>query len=169
MPDFNDVPMLPQAHYRVDVPWDLLEEWLARNRDFELDPDFQRAHVWTEVQQVSYVEWIMRGGESGREITLNYPGWPHTLLGGGVIVDGKQRLHAVRRFLRGEIAPFGHRFPEWTGRMRLHMSFGIRIGSLQTRAEVLAWYLDFNAGGTQHTAEEIAKVRRLLAAEAEKA
>lgn len=163
MPDFNDVPKMPQAHYRVDLPWDHLEEWLARQPDFDLDPDFQRAHVWTEDQQVAYVEWIMRGGESGREITFNYPGWPRSLKGGGVIVDGKQRLHAVRRFLRGEIAPFGFPFSEWTGRMRFHLSFSIRIASLETRAEVLKWYLDFNAGGTPHTYEEIEKVRRLLA------
>lgn len=168
MPDFNDVPQMSQAHYQVDVPWDHLEDWLEGHGDiFDLDPDFQRAHVWTEAQQIAYVEWIMRGGESGRELTFNCPGWPNGRYKGGegVIVGGKQRLHAVRRFLRGEIAPFGHRFPEWTGRMRWHLSFRIRIGNLKTREQVLLWYLDFNAGGTQHTAEEIEKVRRLLAAE----
>ena len=169
MPDFNSVPLMPQAHYRVDIQWNYLEDWLSGHGDiFDLEPDFQRAHVWTEAQQVAYIEWIMRGGESGRELTFNCPGWPNGRRiekGSGVIVDGKQRLQAVRRFLRGEIAPFGFPFSEWTGQMRLHLSFSIRIGSVETRAEVLKWYLDFNAGGTQHTVEEIEKVRALLAKE----
>lgn len=165
MPDFNDVAMMAQAHYRVDIPWMLLEDWLAgHGTTFDLNPDFQRAHVWTESQQVAYIEWVMRGGESGKDLTFNCPGWPNArVLGQGVIVDGKQRLHAVRRFLRGEIAPFGFTIDKWTGRMRFHLSFSVRIGNVQTREEVLKWYLDFNAGGTPHTHEEIEKVRRLLA------
>jgi len=38
----------------------------------------------------------------------------------------------------------------------------INVNDLQTRAEVLQWYIDFNSGGVVHTAEEIARVKALL-------
>jgi hypothetical protein len=38
----------------------------------------------------------------------------------------------------------------------------INVNSLLTKADVLRWYIQFNAGGTPHTAEEIEKVKALL-------
>lgn len=170
MPTIHDIPKMPRPRYRVDMPWDHVEDWLQRWPEFDLDPDFQRAHVWTEEQQIAYIEWIMRGGESGRELHFNHPDWdsrgPGPIYTDAVIVDGKQRLHAVRRFMRGEIPAFGYYRKDWGDRFPMTgPSFSIRICSLQTRAEVLRWYLDFNAGGTAHTEEEINKVRRLLRTE----
>jgi len=36
------------------------------------------------------------------------------------------------------------------------------MNDLKTRAEVLQWYIEFNAGGTPHTEAEINRVRELL-------
>lgn len=41
----------------------------------------------------------------------------------------------------------------------------VNINNLQTRKEVLQWYIEFNSGGTVHTKEEIDRVKELLAAE----
>ena len=41
----------------------------------------------------------------------------------------------------------------------------LNINTLPTRAAVLQWYLEMNAGGTPHADAEIERVRGLLAAE----
>ena len=48
---------------------------------------------------------------------------------------------------------------------RIFSGLRININDLQTREEVLTWYLDFNSCGTVHSEEEIARVRKLLAEE----
>jgi len=37
----------------------------------QLNPDFQRGHVWIENQQIKYIEYILRGGKTARVIYLN--------------------------------------------------------------------------------------------------
>jgi len=170
MPKFNDIPRFPRASYTVDVPWDHLENHLASWDDpkgkLVLDPDFQRAHVWTRAQQVAYVEYKLQGGEVGGNIVLNCPRWmeygehrkdPIEL------VDGKQRLEAVRAFMRSEFPVFGHAFAEYTDRLHpFDFTFKFCVCKLTTRAEILQLYLNINAGGTPHTAAEINKVRAML-------
>lgn len=90
-----------------------------------------------------------------------------------VIVDGKQRLEAIRKFLRGELKAFGYYIQEFEdyknkeGKIVLSYKYELifHINDLQTRKEVLQWYLDLNAGGVVHTPEELDKVRKLLEAE----
>lgn len=102
---FRDYPQFPHANYQVDIPWDYVESWLKgemKEAGLNLDPDFQRAHVWTEEQQRAYVDHCLRGGEVGRVLVFNADQWPSP---GKTfeLVDGKQRLEAVRKFLRGEL------------------------------------------------------------------
>jgi hypothetical protein len=163
---FQDIPQLPRAYYEVDVGWDALEANLERYDKaygLVLEPDFQRAHVWTREQQSRYIEYILRGGEVGRGITFNCVGF----MGRGAankmeIVDGKQRLEAVRAFFRDEVLAFGRKRSEFTGIMSWDFSFRFRICRLKTRAEILELYLNINAGGTPHTSEELDRVREML-------
>jgi hypothetical protein len=74
-----EIPQLPRAHYEVTVAWHSIERQLiglAGGCGLNLDPDYQRLHVWTEAQQVAYVEYILQGGEVGRNITWNADAWP---------------------------------------------------------------------------------------------
>ena len=166
-PKFNDIVRLPEAHYEIDVSWDRME-WALENfhQDYslEMNPDFQRAHVWTREQQIAYVEWILKGGETGKTVFFNCPGWQGSRdVGKMVLVDGKQRLEAVRAFMHNEIPAFGHLFKEYTDRLRsVLIGFKFRIAALDTRADVLRWYLAINAGGTPHTSDELDRVRKLL-------
>jgi hypothetical protein len=162
---FADIPQITRAHYRINVSWPYLEEQLAHFAEtgLELEPDFQRAHVWTEEQQIRYVEWVLRNGKSGREILWNCPGWQRNYDGPVVLVDGLQRITAARKFMNNEIPVFGSYCAEYTD--RLHMiraDFIFYVNDLTTRAEVLQWYLDINSGGTAHTSNELDKVRELL-------
>lgn len=164
---WTKVPQLPRAHYEIDVSWHSLErqlEMLGDGCGLNLDPDYQREHVWTEAQQRAYVENILQGGEVGRNITWNAVRWPDTTADPIELVDGKQRLEAVRKFIRGELSVFGMRYQEGDVLRMYSSGFRFRVCSLD-REGVLRLYLNINAGGTPHTADELARVRALLDAE----
>jgi len=171
----SDIPKLTRvANYSVTIQWGHLKSWVEKQEEMNLDvnPDFQRAHVWTEIQQSSYIEFILKGGFTGKDLYFNCPDWtfsPKEICNTGfTLVDGKQRLAAVLRFLNNEISVFDNvyldDFDNPKGLLR-SKSFTVNINDLQTRAEVLQWYIDFNNGGTPHSKEEINKVIVLLEGE----
>lgn len=164
---FDKIPQFPRAHYECTVDWSGLEDHLARytrNYDLNLDPDFQRAHVWTRKQQVKYIEYVLQGGEVGRVIMFNCPNWMTNkgTAGPMELVDGKQRLEAVRAFMRNEFTVFNGVYCRDIENVEYHVSFLFRICSLNTREDILRLYLNINSGGTPHTKEELDKVRALL-------
>ena len=173
MPKLLDIPpFIRSGEYEVDCDIRYLEEWLKGYPEADLDPDFQRDHVWTPEQETRYVEFLLRGGRTARTLYWNHPAhFPLAQRHGDlparlVLVDGKQRLKAVRGFMSGRVPVFGHFFEEWedTDRaLRIHIArLTMNINYLQTRRELLQWYLDLNCGGTVHTTEELDKVRRMI-------
>ena len=38
----------------------------------------------------------------------------------------------------------------------------LNVNDLKTKKEVLQWYVQMNAGGTPHSAEEIERVKKLM-------
>jgi len=164
--DFRKIPQFPHCSYHINVPWTYLESRIEQDVvacNLNLDPDFQRAHVWTTKQQIEYCEYILRNGTSGKELYFNCAGWMSNYEGPYVIVDGKQRLNAVRRFMSGKIRVFGSFIQEYTNEPdMLTANFSWNIAALKTRREVLEWYINFNSGGTVHTIEEINRVKDLL-------
>lgn len=170
MPKINDIPKFTHATYSVDIFWSGLPEWyLTQVREYGLNvlPDFQRKHKWTPTQKSRYVEFILRGGTTGKDIYTNHPAWSTSIdlsKGPYVLVDGKHRLDAVFGFLNDEVPAFGHLYSEYEDRdrMRIHCGFKWHVNELQTRDEVLQWYADLNAAGTPHTEEEIGWVQALL-------
>lgn len=168
---FADIPEFTRGgNYRVNVGWNFLEKHLEhwneprRNSPLVLDPDFQRAHVWTEEKQIKYVEYVLRNGQSSRNIYFNCSSWQQEYNTPVELVDGKQRLEAVRAFLRNEIPAFNSFFKEYTDRLRMGngCDFVFHVNNLKTRKEVLQWYLDLNEGGVVHTTAELNKVKKLL-------
>lgn len=165
------------AGYAVDVLWTSIDHQLAQMAEgggLDLNPDFQRVHVWDDVRRRRFVEFCLRGGDSAREIYFNGAGYAGGNPPGPVVlVDGKQRLEAVQRFMRNGLAIFGgwklrdfaahHQrafpFRHHLARLRFH------VNDLATRAEVLHWYLDINSGGVAHTEDELRRVRALLECE----
>ena len=165
---FEDIPQMTRdGNYRVHVSWKYLEEQIKRDYDdleIDLDPDFQRAHVWSEEQQRRFVEFKLRGGTGSDELRFNCAGWQNDYRGPYVLVDGKQRLEAVRKFMRDELEIFdGAKFSDFEDSIRVTKTrFIWCVNDLKTRKEVLQWYLDINTGGVVHSDEEIEKVRKLL-------
>lgn len=173
-PLLRDIPQfIHGGSYAVHISWSYLRDHIRAHVSerpcLDLDPDFQRAHVWTEAQQIAYVEYCLRGGESGRDLWFNCAGWMRDSRGPYVIVDGKQRLEAVRRFLDDEIPAFGHQLSDYGDKLRpMEPAFIWHVNNLPTRAEVLEWYLQLNSGGTVHTPDELARVQELLRLERER-
>lgn len=162
---YSDISQLtPQPRYSVTVPWSDLKQQLDGYNDnglLNLDPDFQRGHVWSEYQQVAYVEYVLRGGKSSRELQLSCSSWMKTFDTPIYLVDGKQRLNAVLRFLNNEIKAFGHYYNEFEGRLPFGANFVFHMNDLPDYKSVLNWYLELNDGGTHHTPEELDKVRQM--------
>jgi hypothetical protein len=174
-PDRALIPMLtPGAAWQVHVEWADLEWWLGKRRDdigIDLDPDFQRAHVWNEHRQRRFVEYVLRGGQASSTIHFNAPGWMRVDQPGILtLVDGKQRLEAVRRFMADDLRIFGGwKLSDFGGKRQLLRTttarFEMHINDLLTLVDVLQWYLDLNEGGVAHTEDELGMVRDMLEAE----
>ena len=146
-----------------------MEDWLERVNDPELgsplclEPDFQRAHVWTVEQQINYVEFRLRGGSSGSTLYFNCPSWMDGFRHPLVLVDGLQRITAARKFMANELSVFGGIFlSDFEDKIPFELSFTINVNKLQTDVEVLQWYLEMNSGGTAHTDAELDKVRAMI-------
>jgi len=163
---FRDIPPLIRSRYSINVPLKHTEHTIQEYLDqgLNLCPDFQRGHVWTEQQQTAFVEFLLRDGTSSRVIFFNHPGWMNSWEGNFVIVDGLQRLTAVRQFLANKIPAFHTFYQDYTDAMPSILDLVFSIATLPTKADVLQWYLELNAGGTPHTSEELDRVRTLLAA-----
>lgn len=65
--------------------------------DLILDPVYQRGSVWTVAQQQQLAKSILQGLPIGA-LFLNHRSWKET-----VVVDGKQRVEALRAIIGGEI------------------------------------------------------------------
>lgn len=168
--NYNDIQLLisNQANYHVDCNFLRFDRFIRNyinDYDLILNPDFQRGHVWTEKQQIAYVEYVLQGGVSGKDLYFNSPSWFHPKPSGYdefVCVDGLQRITAILKFLDNEIPVFGHFRSEFTGRPRVGTHLHIHVNDLQTKADVLKWYIQMNDGGTPHSKEEIERVKHML-------
>lgn len=175
---FSDIPKFTRsAPYVVNQPWDLLQDILdhyINDYGLDLNPDFQRSHVWSIENRQAFVLFLLKGGHSSRDIYFNHPNWMNSFKttpeNGFVLVDGKQRLESVRMFLNNELSILGgHYFKDFEDRMGMFgAQFIFHVNDLPTRKEVLQWYLDLNSGGVAHTEEELNKVRHLLQLEQQK-
>ena len=175
----TDIEKYPRSYYSIHSDWRFLEETLKQWDDkkgipgslgLNLDPEFQRGHVWSEQKQIEFVEYCLMGGESSRIIMFNHPNWQASYEGEMVLVDGKQRLEAVRKFLRNELPIFdGHFFGDFEDKKVLLRDsdayFIFKVFKLQTNKDVMEFYLKLNSGGVVHTQEELDKVKKMIAME----
>ena len=159
---FKDIKRLTSiGTYQVNQRLKYLLKWIEEQDDIDLNPDFQRGYVWTEEQQIKYIEFILKGGNT-TPIYFNHSNWlsftnPVDKL---EIVDGKQRMNACIRFLNNEIKAFNTYYKDFED--NCYTDIMININNLKTRKEVLNWYLELNSGGTAHTKEELDKVKLLI-------
>ena len=75
---FKEIPQFTRdGSYAIDCSLPFLKDWVAdeQNEGLELNPDFQRGHVWTREQEIAYIEFLLRGGRTGRDLYFNKPSW----------------------------------------------------------------------------------------------
>lgn len=159
--------MTSATNNQYTVMWTSLERMLrADNATFggaDLDPIFQRGHVWSLDQRRAYVEYILRRGASAKDICFNCTGYSRGHTSRFVLMDGKQRLESVRMFMRHELAIFGgHYLKDFQGDIPTHAYFTFMVFEFDTDEAILQWYLDHNEGGVVHSKEELERVRGLL-------
>lgn len=168
--NFREIPQFTKSgSYQVNMSLEFLvkqiDTWI-REEGLQLNPDFQRGHVWSEDQQVKFIEYVLRGGKSGKILYFNNPSWNRMKYDGYndfVCVDGLQRITAIRRFLNNEIRAFGQFYSEFGGTTDVvRHDMLVNVNDLQTKREVLRWYIEMNSGGTPHTEAEIERVKRLM-------
>ncbi|WP_433752302.1 DUF262 domain-containing protein [Paenibacillus amylolyticus] len=169
---FKDIePYIQCNNYSVDISLRSLESTIddyIEEMGLELNPDFQRGHVWTERQQELYIEHLLREGVSGLDIYFNHTNWQNTSGKGDgwfVCVDGLQRLTACLRFLKNQVEAFGYLYKDFEDKIPMLIRLSFHVNNLKTRKEVLEWYLQMNNGGTIHSQDELDRVAELLAAE----
>lgn len=167
---YSDIPqyLTNRSNYHIDVHLRYLSKTIREYIEEDgliLNPDFQRGHVWTELQQQKYVEYLLRGGKSGRDIYLNNPSHqyrPKTDYNDFVCVDGLQRITALLKFWDNKLKVFGYYQSEFEDTLKSEVGLSIHINDLQTKQEVLQWYIEMNEGGTPHSQQEIDRVKELL-------
>ena len=173
---------LPGSLYSESLMLCSIHEYFERHRQsvaslggkVELNPDFQRGHVWNKDQKVAFIEAILRG-TAPMKVIFNSLSYRDSRLGGDipeydfVCVDGLQRITAVMEFVRGEFRIFGDTmsYEELDGTSfsfkRTRFKFDLYIYAFNRRKDLLDFYVTLNSGGTVHTKEELDRVRALIA------
>jgi len=163
----------------VSIPWSYVVEMIDHGPDhartmppINMNPDYQRSHVWTEDQQRKFLGHLLEGGEQTSIFIQRFRDSKHVPPGVDYlnvpeeVVDGKQRLTAIYRFMKEEIGAelsngeviYYKDFDEVDRR-----GLDIKVSYIDLpRIERLRFYLKLNRGGTIHTESEISKVRDLL-------
>lgn len=168
---FDEIPKFISTErcYKVNYGIMAYIEWLdeeIKDLGLEMNPEFQRGHVWTEEQQSKYMEFIMQGGHTGRDFYFNCKNGAYnkeTSNGLYICVDGLQRTTAIRRFLNNEIKVFGQFYNEFDRKLRrTEFDITVYINDLDNMKDIIKWYIEFNEGGTPHTKEEIDRVKKML-------
>lgn len=168
---YADIPRFTDTgSYAVDYPFHYLVKHIEEEvlkMGLKLCPEFQRGHVWSVDQQRAYMEFLLRGGRTGRDIYFNYPSWHHQVPEGAyndyVCVDGLQRITAISKFVHNDLQVFGSYYEEYTDSPRIIAdTIRLHINDLKSYSAVLQWYIEMNAGGTPHSSDEIIRVQHLM-------
>lgn len=152
---------------------DIADTARAQGGVFDLNPDFQRGHVWDLKRQIAFIEAFLRG-VAPATFRFNCPDYGERSRTGDLpehdflCIDGLQRITAILAFLRGEFAIFGDKTLEALKASsfdltRPNYAVEFLVYDLRTRRDLLQFYRDLNAGGIAHTDKEIARIDALIA------
>ena len=166
---FKDIPQFPRAYYQVNIGMAHLKENLERWDNKEgggpliLNPDFQRGHVWNKTQQSRFIEYFLKGGETGRNLYFNCSSWMSGFNTPVYCVDGLQRITAAIGFMENKVKAFGLLMSEFEDKFPINSySFICHMMKIKNKKELLSIYLDFNSGGTPHNPKELKRVAEMI-------
>lgn len=157
---------VPHCDYHVDIPLSDLPHCI-KQYDMNIDPEYQRGHVWTPDQQSKFMGSLLEHHKSIPDFWINWPSRHH---GHSEVVDGKQRITACLDFLNGKFkaqCPCGIKihYDDLTEidirSMMTSCSLSFNFVTLAPKA-VMQFYVRLNGGGTIHTSAEIERVKNLI-------
>lgn len=118
-------------------------------------PPFQRPPVWTQAQQIRFLESCWMGLPIGVFIYNRtrhdgpYDAW---------LLDGQQRVTAVLAYMADEFPVFGYRFSELTiydiRRWEMSVAFPALMTNLESEEQLREVYDRLAYGGTPHDPKE---------------
>lgn len=159
---FSEIKKFPFANYSINVSWQFLPSWLKSQAEFfnvQLDPPFQRGYKWNMDQKITFIEYQLKGGFSGKDIFWNSPNWNGHIIKNDVLqlVDGKQRISTVLDFLDNKIKVFnGYSINDFEDKLPyIEPDFKFHVNNLKSQMDVVDWYLGLNTGGSIHTEEDL--------------
>lgn len=177
MIDMSHIKVIPDSNYWVNYRFSSIENFLKESishTGLELDPDFQRGHVWDYEQRTKYIESIIREIVQDSDIVIRFNArdymstqdstdtdLPKTMQ----CIDGLQRLTAIREYMKGNIHPFGYTFEEIENS---HLAIArkrnicVKVYNIKYRKDLLKFYYDLNFGGTQHTEFEEERILGMI-------
>lgn len=149
--------------------------WIdGNNKDHDvlnLNPDYQRSHSWTDQQAERFVGHWLEGGDTPKFYIQRYSSAQNSprreyWLVPAEVIDGQQRLRALYRWYKGEIAAEisdGRRMWYRDTNEIERRGFNIQLHFVDLpRLQRLEFYVRLNRGGTVHKDEEIQRVRDLI-------
>lgn len=168
MKNFKEIKKFKQPNYKICVSLDDLIHTIERYKktyNCDFDPVFQRGFVWTEKQQIEFVEYFLKGGFV-LPICLNKQDWlnfkePVTLFP-MQLIDGKQRLNALTNFLNDDLPIFGGCTISQIENLYLGSFYIDFMVNNLSEKDAVEWYISMNTGGSCHTESEINKAKEYL-------
>lgn len=169
---FKDIPQFPHSYYRVNVEIKYLKEHLEHwdrpdmGSPLIMNPEWQRGHVWTLEQKISYMEYFLKGGTTGRDVYFNCSSFQGEYNTPIYCVDGLQRLTTAIEFMDNKIPIFGgHFLSDFEDKINRvnNICFNINVLKVNNKAELLKVYIDMNSGGSPHNPTEIARIEKMMA------
>lgn len=175
--EFTDIKLIPESNYWVNYRFSSIENFIKdtiSHIGLELDPDFQRGHVWNVEQQTAYIESIIREIIQDTDIVIRFNARDYMAIQDSTdtdlpktmqCVDGLQRLTAIRKYMKGKLKPFGKTFEEIESSplsIARKRNICVKVYNIKYRKDLIKFYYDLNFGGTPHTESEKERILGLM-------
>ena len=125
-------------------------------------PDYQRDYVWTLEDKQRLIRSIFNRMDIGKFVFVEHPYPEHRL----EVVDGKQRLSAIRDFMEGKFAYEGKTWFQLScADKNDFVDLMVQVCQMDSekvsKADILWVFLSINTGGVPQTEEHVAKAKHL--------
>ena len=123
-------------------------------------PPFQRPAMWSEAQQIKFIESMWLGLDLGRVVYTQANSQEQFAEFDGLLIDGQQRLTALKAYTENAFPVFGLLYENLheVDRRMMHMGRNLPA-TIITDRDSLNWekledlYIRMNYGGTAHAPE----------------